>query len=1281
MAENPVTPRFVFEDEEQPGLGDILAQAGRALPARVTEGYRAFTAPTSPTRLGRFGQRLGGVAQMVFPFTAPAEVLAGEAAARISADEMTDDALLKRIEFAKKYAPGEAAVYESLLSVPYTERIERQRTGAASGAAFAGSLVPGYTGLARLGRGAMPSIAGKAVSEGLQEVGAELVKPQLRAPMPSPVTGRVPRTAYEPFPIEAAQGPVQLELPKVLPTRPALPPVRSVERGTLVGPTGQTVPREALPMPTAAEVAATKIPVLPKRGQLLDEFGRPAERPRVSEVPTVPAAPVAAVRPLRSAADIAAEKTGGPLFEAVKADAQKSIEDYVRAVAVEADQMIDAAMKKGTIPLEPWEQQAGKIDPKLARVLGRAVLGGVIGSTTQDEAEGKIVAALVGMGLGAFATPTNAKRLWGVIRGKQARVAQMDVAMQAAKLADNITLPEAPRSLRKQAEIVEEGAGITTPIMKGTAEQELLDIAQDFYTTTGYKVRAERLHDDIVDLMRTDKITDADAADILVKYDIKKPELAVIFDLSAAKAGRFLQRLSELSKQIDSAALAALPPNQKKQALQFLKEMEKSEEKLRGLGVVKRLDNIRRGLLVVQMATAMRNLETQVGRVVLDGFVDILDLGLRKASVPQKVAGKIAEWRGIKPATSVSPIDSFEVWLKLLTPVKNKELVQEILLNAPGGVKQYHRMLATYSSDILHADRKLAKQLLSVPSEDIIKTIKGNLPDRTEQLRKHFGPVYDDLVRAVNAGDDIKLQALLDQNVDKLLRELRGGGKVTRALEGLEEFSAFWNTPNRAQEWTTRRAVFLANLETRMRAKGIDLDAVVRENRLGAIDIEDLKAAVDRALEVTYAEQPKFGTFGASFVNAINKLPFVATSAIPFPRFMVNALKYTYEYSPAGFIKLLQKDELAKMAAGDFKTISRASVGSALSIAAWELENSKYSTDTWYLKCPSGDCGPGGTGKRLDIRPYGPYAQYAFVAHIVRRIKDGTFNKMSGNQIIQGVLSANLRAGAGLVIVDSIVNESVIPDIWNSAIEYFSGQPVTQRPGMRTVKRIGGEMASGLILWLSQVKDFVDQYDETKGTFHIPGESLVSEQPGARPVIPERRKEPFLGPIRAKIPAIEQPPSYSPTRAEPRRRLEPALRQLTGISLVEPFNAVETEMEYHGLKLSDILKTTGDPELDETMTRAMGQINEYLAPIIATPTWQGLPRETRLELFRRLQTVAREPARLIGMAKHPEAFLKDWAKRQDPILKKVMEDYFKQQQGAVPAQETQPQSQRFIFED
>ena len=72
-----------------------------------------------------------------------------------------------------------------------------------------------------------------------------------------------------------------------------------------------------------------------------------------------------------------------------------------------------------------------------------------------------------------------------------------------------------------------------------------------------------------------------------------------------------------------------------------------------------------------------------------------------------------------------------------------------------------------------------------------------------------------------------------------------------------------------------------------------------------------LDRGIEEALYFTYQASPK-STVGQLLIKGANNLPFVTTSVVPFPRFLANAMRFTYEYSPLYLANKKVRAELAR---------------------------------------------------------------------------------------------------------------------------------------------------------------------------------------------------------------------------------------------------------------------------------------------------------------------------------------------------------------------------------
>ncbi len=546
---------------------------------------------------------------------------------------------------------------------------------------------------------------------------------------------------------------------------------------------------------------------------------------------------------------------------------------------------------------------------------------------------------------------------------------------------------------------------------------------------------------------------------------------------ATSEAARKLAKLSDIMRRLEQASETGVITN---------------DEQI-FLSTLKRIDNIRRGLLVTQVATSARNAISQSARVGVEALVDGLEAGIRQS-------------RGLANPHDPGVWGAMEANLsKLLKPGQNREVAARILKAFP---KQQERLFGSYLSDI--------------------------------EIR--------------TAG--------------------KIGGAVDTVLGGAEKGVEVLNTLNRGQEFIFRRAGFLTKLEQRLKAKGVttSLDQIDPKT----ISERDIKAAVEHAMELTFARRPEEGSAAAALVNAVNKLPG-ATLALPFPRFLVNSMRFLYEHNPTGFLKLLSASERAKIAAGDTRVLSKAVVGSTMLLTAYQIRGSEYAGEKWY-EIKVGD-------KTIDTRPFNPFAAYLFVADVLHKANKGELDKLTAKDVVMGLLSTNLRAGAGLFMLDNVL------EAFRGA---FAGGP-SKASAERFLKQFAGEVASGFLTPLRTVKDVVGQFNEDEVKYR------------------DRRSEPFLGPIKEVIPGVSQglPESASPTRAETPKREYPLLRQLTGVS-IKTKNSIETELDRHGFEFRNILPSQGHPDADQALARVMGSVVERgLGRLVQTDAYKQLDRQTQ----------------------------------------------------------------------
>lgn len=178
--------------------------------------------------------------------------------------------------------------------------------------------------------------------------------------------------------------------------------------------------------------------------------------------------------------------------------------------------------------------------------------------------------------------------------------------------------------------------------------------------------------------------------DILKRNDLTVEELSSVFKESISDSARRMQQLSTAKQSMKRMGqeLGEIAPDEGWYA-NFAKEYT---------DIVRDLDNIRRGLLVSQIATAMRNNTAQIGRVgmhtLIEAFDDVLDITfnpLRKAfgAKPKKVDGA----------------ESFRLMMNLTKNKKQSAELTEFLTKY--FVNESDRLFTKYASEV--ADSSKAK--------------------------------------------------------------------------------------------------------------------------------------------------------------------------------------------------------------------------------------------------------------------------------------------------------------------------------------------------------------------------------------------------------------------------------------------------------------------------------------------------------------------------------------------------------------------------------------------
>jgi hypothetical protein len=450
--------------------------------------------------------------------------------------------------------------------------------------------------------------------------------------------------------------------------------------------------------------------------------------------------------------------------------------------------------------------------------------------------------------------------------------------------------------------------------------------------------------------------------------------------------------------------------------------------------------------------------------------------------------------------------------------------------------------------------------------------------------------------------------------------------RVTKkdAFSKVEKAVDVANLLNRVSETATRKAVLPVMLRREATKAGLNFDELVQNETLNMIPEDAWKRALDDTLSFTYSGRSEVADGVSRILDKMGKVGTVArvvgTTIMPFPRFMMNAMKFQFDYSPSGLARVFTPTEVKKIAAGDTSTLSKGLIGSTMLYGAYQFRNSENAGEKWYE-------GRTPDGKTVDLRPYFPAAPYLLVADVIKRAQDGTLDQaFQTSDILQGLSGAQFRAGTGLYVTDQLLKD-------------LSGAGGNLDKAKSIATNWLADVGAGFLSPFQQFKDFYAQYDPEQAVYRDTKDSalgtLLRTVPGAQT-------------------ALGLPAAESPTREGPMTTESPALRQLLGATIRPAKNIVESELDRLGLTSYDVGSKTGEVAIDRLVNRDLGIIAERgIVPLLQTPEYQQLDNVGKSAAIKDIFAKAREAANAKFTAENPElSMLKKFKgmKREEKIM-------------------------------
>ena len=493
---------------------------------------------------------------------------------------------------------------------------------------------------------------------------------------------------------------------------------------------------------------------------------------------------------------------------------------------------------------------------------------------------------------------------------------------------------------------------------------------------------------------------------------------------------------------------------------------------------------------------------------------------------------------------------------------------------------------------------------------------------------------------------------------DDLLRHNRRlAGKMDRTLqevsddETLSAFARTMNLLNVAQDQFFRRGIFVNSVDKKLRRAGIVVDNPTKVGQFKSLDefvvagkqlpASVLSDSIDEALTFTFSKMPEGNTLAAKFVKFTEAVgpvplgPLPNTAMFPFARFMVNAMKFQYDYSPASALSFLSRKHTArsytKMAAAAKKgekaglnqqaaaqhakareALSKSIVGTAAFGAAIKYRADNQDVQFYEFRTDDGSTG--------DLRPYFPLVPYLAIADLIVKSTNGEMGKANIKKTLEAFTGVQSRTGVSSYVLDNF-GEAFITPLQGDG----SDSPNTERVG----ELLGGyvaELSGGFLTPARMVRDIQAAFDTEAAVLRDPKQAsgrgvddrfYSSLKNGVYKNLPELAKQ---------LPAME-----SPTRGGDVYRESSLAGQFGAPRKEAPRNPAEEEMTRLGIERYTVGSRTGDKAADAFVNKHMGELVEKrMTTLVESDRYKSLTDTQKRGTFDRRMSVMRGYAVELG---------------------------------------------------
>ena len=245
-----------------------------------------------------------------------------------------------------------------------------------------------------------------------------------------------------------------------------------------------------------------------------------------------------------------------------------------------------------------------------------------------------------------------------------------------------------------------------------------------------------------------------------------------------------------------------------------------------------------------------------------------------------------------------------------------------------------------------------------------------NLSDGFEHLTSLLSPQeYNEMAKLIMSKKPLAAELIKGPEgylqTAKIAQTMNGdkGGFVNKVLgygfDPLERGLIHANVLNSVQDKYMKSQSFIVGLRQSMLRENLDLDDFIRTGKIKDIDDRFIADGMQWAMEYNYQANSRGDTaltrFAVETINKLSNVPYVGSALAPFPKFMINSMKFMYEHSPVGLPEAISKTARGFGKEGNqflqqegIKALSRQASGASLLLMAYAIRTSELGGDLWH---------------------------------------------------------------------------------------------------------------------------------------------------------------------------------------------------------------------------------------------------------------------------------------------------------------------------------------------